>query len=111
MFTRTSVVIALAFVLCICLPATSFAAGDAAKGKDLFLKKCKMCHGEDGAGTPAMQKKYPKMLPLASPEIQKMSEADLSKGIKETANHKALVKTLTDADVENLVAFVKTLKK
>jgi cytochrome c553 len=108
---KTSLFIILALVLCVSLPVTSLAAGDAAKGKELFVKKCKMCHGEDGAGTPAMQKKYPKMLPLASADIQKKSDADLTKSIKDTANHKALVKTLTDADVDNLAAFVKTLKK
>jgi cytochrome c553 len=108
---KTSVLTALAFGIALCAPEASFAAGDAAKGKDLFVKRCRMCHGEDGAGTPAMQKKFPKMLALASAEVQKKTDAVLIQEIKETANHKAIVKTLTDGDVENLVAFVRTFKK
>ena len=34
--------------------APAFGAGDAEKGKELYMKRCKTCHAEDGAGTPAM---------------------------------------------------------
>jgi len=87
------------------------AAGDAAKGKELYTKKCQMCHGADGAGTPAMVKKYEGKLPkLASADIQKKADADLKKAIGASANHKALAKTVTDADLDNVIAYVKTIK-
>lgn len=89
-----------------------FAAGDAAAGKDLYMKKCKSCHAEDGTGTPAMQKKYAeKWKALGSKEIQAMKDADLAKEIKAAATHKALVKTVTDADLDNVIAHIRTLKK
>lgn len=92
--------------------ALCLGAGDAAAGKDMFLKKCKMCHGEDGAGTPAMLKKYgEKMKPLGSPAIQGMKDPEMAKAVKEAANHKSLAKALTDKDVDNLVAHIRTLKK
>ena len=52
------------------------AAGDAAKGKEFFAKKCKACHAEDGSGAPAMKKKFgEKLKPLGSPEIQGLARS------------------------------------
>lgn len=88
------------------------AAGDAAKGKDLYLKKCKLCHAEDGAGTPAMQKKHgAKLLPLAGKEVQSKKDAELTKLFTEAVNHKALVKALQPGDLDNLIAHIRTMKK
>jgi cytochrome c553 len=111
MKTVIGVVLALAIVL-FAVHGSLYAAGDAAKGKDLYLKKCKMCHAEDGAGTPAMVKKFgDKMKPLGSPAVQKMKDDELAKAFKDAADHKAIAKTVTDADVANLTAFIRTLKK
>ncbi|MEP7367635.1 MAG: cytochrome c [Acidobacteriota bacterium] len=86
-------------------------AGDAAKGKALFAKKCVMCHGADGAGAPAMKKKFGDKLPvLGSAEVQKAKDADLLKEFKEAAPHKMLAKSLTDSDLDNLIAHMRTLK-
>lgn len=87
-------------------------AGDAEKGKDLYMKRCKSCHAEDGAGTPAMQKKFgEKLLPLGGKEVQAMKDAEITKKFNEAPNHKALLKTLQAGDLENLIAFIRTLKK
>lgn len=101
----------LLFALVFC-STVALAAGDAAKGSDLFLKKCKTCHGADGAGTPAMLKKFAgKMKPLGGPEVQAMKDPALAKEIAEAANHKAIAKTLKPADIDDLVAHIRTLKK
>lgn len=111
MNTATRIALIL-FVALFCFVGVSLAAGDAAQGKELFLKKCKACHAEDGAGTPAMQKKFgDKLKPLGSPAVQSQKDAELAKGIAEAANHKAIAKGLQPADIDNLVAFVRTLKK
>ena len=87
------------------------AAGDAAKGKDFYTKKCKVCHAEDGAGTPALQKKHgAKLLPLAGKEIQAMKDPDLTKAFNEAANHKAIVKALQPGDLDNVIAYIRTMK-
>lgn len=92
--------------------APAFAAGDAAKGKELYMKRCRTCHGEDGAGTPAMQKKFgEKLLPLGGKEVQALKDAEIAKKFNEAANHKALVKTLQPGDLDNVIAFIRTLKK
>ncbi len=102
--------LSIGFIVAVALPIS--AAGDAAKGKDMYLKKCKICHAEDGAGTPAMQKKHgAKLLPLAGKEVQAMKDADLSKAFTEAANHKALVKALQPGDLDNYIAFIRSLKK
>lgn len=94
----------------LCLPA--MAAGDAAKGADLYAKKCKLCHGVDGAGTPAMQKKYgAELKPLGGTEIQAKKDADLAKGIMGGKKHASMAKALQPADVDNVVAHIRTLKK
>lgn len=102
--------ITLGFIAALSLPLS--AAGDAAKGKDLYLKRCKLCHAEDGAGTPAMQKKHgAKLLPLAGKEVQAMKDAEIVKTFNEAANHKALLKTLQPGDLDNVIAYIRTMKK
>ncbi|MCC7235942.1 MAG: c-type cytochrome [Bryobacterales bacterium] len=87
------------------------AAGDAAKGKEMFAKKCVMCHAADGAGAPAMKKKFgDKLKPLGGAEVQKAKDADLVKTFKEAVNHKLIAKSLADADLDNLIAHIRTLK-
>lgn len=108
---RNTLTICVVLILALICSGTLFAAGDAAKGKDLYLKKCKMCHAENGAGTPAMLKKYgDKLKPLGSAEIQGKSDAVLKKEMAEAASHKAIAKSLTPADLDNLLAFIRTLK-
>lgn len=102
--------LSIGFIVAMSLPLS--AAGDAAKGKDLFLKKCKICHAEDGAGTPALQKKYgAKLLPLAGKEVQAMKDADITKSFNEASNHKALLKSLQPGDLDNVIAHIRTMKK
>lgn len=102
--------IPVVFAGMVVLPALG--AGDAAKGKELYMKRCKTCHAEDGAGTPAMQKKFgAKLLPLGGKEVQALKDAEITKQFNEAANHKALVKTLQPGDLDNVIAFIRTLKK
>ncbi len=101
-----------AMILSLTLSSFAFGAGDAAKGKDIYLKKCKSCHAEDGAGTPAMQKKYAdKWKALGGKEVQAMNDAAMIKGIEAVANHKAMLKTTTAADLADVIAHIRTLKK
>jgi len=105
-----AIILTTGFLVALALPLA--AAGDAAKGKDFYTKKCKLCHAEDGAGTPAMQKKHgAKLLPLAGKEVQALKDADLAKKFSEAANHKALVKALQPGDLDNVIAYIRTMKK
>ena len=48
---------------------------------------------------------------FTSKEVQSMSDADLVKRIGDIAQHKALLKGLSEADLANLAAYIKSLKK
>jgi mono/diheme cytochrome c family protein len=88
--------------------STAFAAGP---GADTYTSKCQMCHGATGLGdTPAG--KAMKTIPFNAPDVLKMSEADL---IAITKNGKgkmpAYTGKLTDAQIKDVVAYVRTLQK
>ena len=87
---------------------TCFAdAGDSAA---LFKSKCAMCHGPDGSASTGMGKSMG-LKPLGSPDVQKMSDADLTALI---ANGKgkmpAFKGKLSDDEISAVVQYVKTLK-
>jgi mono/diheme cytochrome c family protein len=52
------------------------AAAPAATAQDVYLDKCSVCHGPDGAGNTAKGRKL-KVKNLRSPEVQKLSEAEM----------------------------------
>ena len=85
--------------------------GDAAAGKDAYQKKCAMCHGADGKGETPTGKSM-KLRDLGSDDVQKQSDAQL---IDITANGKAKMPAykgkLTDEQIKDVVAFIRTLKK
>ena len=84
------------------LPLTSFAADAAA---DVYKSKCAMCHGTDG-------KKMAGTKEFASPDIQKMSDADLAATITNGKPPKmpAFKGKLTDDQIKDLAKYVRTLK-
>jgi mono/diheme cytochrome c family protein len=80
-------------------------------GAATYSSKCQMCHGADGAGTTPAGKamKAPSFL---SPATVKESNADL---IAVTKNGKgkmpAYAGKLTDAEIKDVIAHVRTLQK
>jgi len=86
--------------------------GDATAGKDTYMKKCKTCHAEDGHGNDGMAKLLKTAIPpLDSSEVQKMSDADLKKIIVEGKGKMKPVQGLSDAEIDNVIAYVRTMKK
>jgi mono/diheme cytochrome c family protein len=88
-----------------CLVSTA-ARADVKAGEATFKAKCAMCHGADGKGKEAM-----KTGDLASADVQKMSDADLSGMITNGKGKMPAYKTLTPEQVKDLVAFIRSLKK
>jgi mono/diheme cytochrome c family protein len=87
-------------------------AGDVAAGSVVYEKKCRICHGDKGEGNPDVAKKLKaEQKPLWSDEVQKMSDADLTKLIKEGKDKMKPPKNVSDADIDNVIAFVRTIKK
>ncbi len=94
------------------LAAVFSAAASAGDGKALFASKCQSCHGPAGEGKEAIAKMFKvTMLPLGSKEIQAKSDADIKKVITEGHGKMKPVTGLSDAQVTDVIAFVRTLKK
>lgn len=85
------------------------AKGDAAAGKDMFAKRCAMCHGPDATGDTPMAKALGATIPdFRSKTVQDMSDADIKKQILEGKNKMPPQSGLTDDDIANLIAFIRT---
>ena len=87
---------------------------DAKAGADVFNTKCKGCHGEAGAApSDMMSKMLGAPIPvLTSPEIQAKSDADLHTIVTAgKGKMPAVMKTATPAQVDDVIAYVRTLKK
>jgi len=96
--------------LILALPGASFAAGDAAAGKEIFLKKCASCHGQEGEGKEAIAKAMKVELKhLGSKEVQVKSDADIRKGILEGSGKMKPVKDVDAKTADDVIAFVRTL--
>lgn len=98
--------------LCILIAAPSaFAGGGGSDGAAIYKAKCAMCHGADGAGQTPMGKNM-KLRALGSAEVQKQTDAELVKWIADGKGKMPAYKgKLTPADIDAVVAFIRTLKK
>ena len=106
MKTRSLVFLA-ALALFLALPA--MAAGS--DGAALYKSKCATCHAADGSGeTPAG--KSMKVHDLRSAEVQKQTDVELTKVISGgKGKMPPYGKSLSTADIEALIAHIRTLKK
>ena len=99
-------------VLAILIAAPSaFAGGGGADGAALYKSKCAMCHGANGDGQTPMGKNM-KLRDLRSAEVQKQTDAELTKWIADGKGKMPGYKSKMSAEEINaLVAFIRTLKK
>jgi mono/diheme cytochrome c family protein len=80
-------------------------------GKEAYEKTCKMCHGADGAGNPGMSKMLKvEFKHLGSPEVQKKSDDEIKKVITQGSGKMKPVASLSKAQIDDVVAYVRTLK-
>jgi mono/diheme cytochrome c family protein len=95
----------IASVVSIGLPAAAFADGAA-----LYKAKCAACHAADGSGNTTVGKSL-KVRSFAAAEVQKCTDAELTKSITDgKGKMPAYGKKLTPAEIESLVAVIRTMK-
>jgi cytochrome c6 len=87
------------------------AAMHAQSGAATYQAKCQMCHAADGSGsTPAG--KALKAIPFSSPELLKASDAQLFASTKNgKGKMPAFGAKLSDAEIKESIAYVRTLQK
>ena len=88
--------------------STPAAADDAAA---TYKAKCSACHGADGKGETAIGKKMG-LRDFSSPEVQKMSDADLTAIIADgKAKMPSYKKSLNPDQIKDLVGYIRSLAK
>ena len=100
MMTKT---LTCSLLLAVALPMAAFADGAAT-----FKTKCAPCHGADGSGQTPVGKNL-KVRDLRSAEVQKLSDADMTKVLAE-GKGKMPASKLAPADIKAVVGFIRTLK-
>jgi mono/diheme cytochrome c family protein len=96
------------------MPASVVAAGkgDAKAGHEVFKAHCQICHGPEGHGNAALAKMLKTTIPdLSSKEVQALSDAQMREVIEKGKGKMTPVKGVSAADIDNVIAFVRTLKK
>src|SRR5947209_7497680 len=91
---------------------TGASAADTKAGKAAYDKACKSCHGADGTPNPAIAKMTKvEMRDLKSGEVQGAGDAELSNAITQGKGKMKPVKSVSAADANNIVAYMRSLKK
>jgi cytochrome c6 len=75
-----------------------------------YKAKCQMCHGPDGKGETPTGKAM-KAGDFGSPDVQKMTDAELAAAITNGKGKMPAFKTLTPDQVKELVAYIRGLGK
>lgn len=93
------------------IAVTNAFAADAAAGKAVYDRGCKACHGADGKANPAVaQMMHVEIKDLKSPDVQSMSDADIKKIITDGKGKMSPIKSVTGKQLDDVVAYVKSLK-
>ena len=98
------ITVTVAILLIVALP---LAADDA---KATFGSKCTPCHGADGSGNTPMGKKVGAKA-LGSADVQKRTDADLTKVIAAGSGKMPSFKALTPDQIAGLVKYIRSFAK
>jgi len=102
------------------VPGLAFSAGDAAKGKEIYLQQCVACHGNGGKGDgPAAAALNPKPKNLTDKAVMAaMKDTQIfdvikkgGPGVGKSPLMPPFGGSMKDDDIHNLVAFIRSLAK
>jgi mono/diheme cytochrome c family protein len=83
----------------------------AQSGESTFKSRCAMCHGADGQATSSMAKSM-NIPSVKSPDFKKLTESEM---VADTTNGKGKMPAykgkLADAQIKEVVAYMRTLEK
>lgn len=102
----------LILAVAVAVPLFSAGKGDVAAGKAIYAKRCATCHGPSGEGKESIAKMLKvEMHALGSKEVQAKSDADLKKIITEGTGKMKPVTGLSEKELTDLIAYLRTLTK
>jgi mono/diheme cytochrome c family protein len=94
------------------LMATGALAADVKAGQTTFKISCQSCHGQDGTPNADVAKTLKAdMRDLKSAEVQRKSDDDIKKVITQGTGKMVPIHTVSGADLDNVVAYIRSLKK
>ncbi|HXE74756.1 MAG TPA: cytochrome c [Candidatus Xenobia bacterium] len=110
---RKVAAVLIGILVALALASWAFGAtGNAEAGKAVYDKKCASCHAKDGAGNPGIAKAMKvELRHLGSKEVQAQKDEELKKFVTEGTAKKKPVKGLSDQELADVIAYVRTLKK
>jgi mono/diheme cytochrome c family protein len=85
------------------------AAGDAEAGKATFAQKCVPCHGADAMGNTPVAKAFNADLNLHDAKAQALKDADIKDILTNGRGKMPKPPGVSDADIPNLIAYIRTL--
>jgi mono/diheme cytochrome c family protein len=83
------------------------AAASATDGAAVFAAKCKNCHGADGSGNPSIAK----MMNVTMKPLGSQTDAEVKTAVTAGVGKMKPIAGIAAADVDNVIAYVHTLKK
>jgi mono/diheme cytochrome c family protein len=83
------------------------AAASAKDGEAVFAAKCKNCHGADGSGNPAIAK----MMNVTMKPLGAETDAAVNAAVTAGVGKMKPVASVAGGDLDNVIAYVHTLKK
>ena len=87
--------------------APAAAAASAKDGEVVYTAKCKNCHAADGSGNPAIAK----MMSVTMKPLGAQTDDAIKTAVTAGTGKMKPVATVTGGDLDNVVAYVHTLKK
>jgi len=96
----------------VCLSGAMALAADTKAGKAAYEKACQSCHGPDGTPKDAVAKMMKvEMKDLKSAEVQATSDEEMKKIITSGKGKMKPITSVSGAAVDDVAAYVHTLKK
>ena len=101
----------LAVAVALCLAGSITQAQDKANGEKVYKAKCTLCHGPEGKGDTASGKAT-KARDICSDEVKKETDAAWTEIIVKGKNKMpSYDKKITDTDVKDVIAYMRSLCK
>jgi mono/diheme cytochrome c family protein len=89
------------------LSSSAIFAADAAAGKAVYDKSCKACHGAEGTPSAGMAK----AMNIKDFKTTDFSDADIKTAVTTGKGKMKPIASVTGASLDNVAAYVKTLKQ